>query len=145
MPAMQPQERPGGRVYGGGPGYGDQTGPCSAPTSGGPGYAEPTSGGAVYGGPTSGGPSYGAPGQGYGGQPAGGGPMYGGGGGRPTRGRPGAPPARRDPLMLGAMAIGVIGVILGILFATGVFAGDNPPPPPPPASAPASPAPTAGG
>ncbi len=39
-------------------------------------------------------------------------------------------------MMLGALAIGAIGVILGILFATGVFAGDDPPPPPPPAHGP---------
>jgi hypothetical protein len=116
MPAMQPQERPGGRVYGGGPGYG-----------------EPTSGGPAYGAPTSGPPTYGAPA----------GPTYGRSGRSGRAG--GTRPAGRDPLMIGAVAIGVIGVILGILFATGVFAGGDPPPAPPPASAPASPEATTGG
>lgn len=139
MPAMQPHERPGGRVYGGGPA---------------PGHAEPTSGGAVYGGgpisgrpgypdldygPTSDGPSYG--GSSSGGRGGGDAPVYG------DRRSGGPPPPGRDPLIRSALAIGFIGILLGILFATGLFVGDDPLPAPPPATntAPASPPPTTAG
>lgn len=37
----------------------------------------------------------------------------------------------RDPLLVTALAIGLVGVLLGVLFATGVLGGRNPEPAPP--------------
>ncbi|MFI7606676.1 RICIN domain-containing protein [Micromonospora sp. NPDC049366] len=44
--------------------------------------------------------------------------------GNPRRARPGLP---RDPLMRVALALGLVGVLLGVLFATGVFRGGDGP------------------
>ncbi|GGM21071.1 hypothetical protein GCM10011608_02110 [Micromonospora sonchi] len=36
----------------------------------------------------------------------------------------------RDPLLLGALAVGLVGMLVGVLFASGVFDGDDPTPSP---------------
>ncbi|WP_433531649.1 RICIN domain-containing protein [Micromonospora sp. CA-263727] len=51
----------------------------------------------------------------------------------------------RDPLLLAALSVGLVGVLAGVLFATGVLGGDEPTPAPTRAAAgptPAEPSPT---
>src|SRR5215217_3931873 len=45
-------------------------------------------------------------------------------GGRPASRRPGLP---RDPLLRVALAVGLVGVLLGVVFATGLLVGDDEP------------------
>ncbi|PZG21483.1 hypothetical protein C1I95_07440, partial [Micromonospora craterilacus] len=52
--------------------------------------------------------------------------------------RPGLP---RDPLMRMALAVGLVGVLLGVLFGTGVLGGGDPTPAPTVAAAAGSPTP----